>query len=195
MSHRNNYFQSENQFAFVKKVVDAKFYQAYFSNKSITTKQKTTREKSMSLEDAIKALTVAVEANTKAVGGAKAPAFRANEETIAAKEKAKTDTKPEKADTDTKPEKADTDKKTDKAADKKKGKKTAALDYESDVKPLILELCEKTGSKAAAKKILKGFGVEKGDELDEDQYADVVEQVEEALDNLKTKSDDDDDDI
>lgn len=57
---------------------------------------------------------------------------------------------------------------------------TKALDYEKDVRPLILKMGT-AGKRDALVEILSGFGVAKGTELKPEQYAEVKDKLEAAL--------------
>lgn len=60
---------------------------------------------------------------------------------------------------------------------------TAALDYAKDVAPLVLQVAAKSRDKAVA--ILKGFGVAKATELKPEQWPELVEKLNAALEDAE----------
>lgn len=130
--------------------------------------------KIMSIETLLTALIAALEANTAAHGG---------EVTTKTTEKSASGKTTEKA----APGKT-TGKTAEKAAPGKttgkKAKDADDLDYEADVKPILQKVSAELG-RPELLKIFAKFEVTKGDQIEEENYAEVVELAQKMLDDAE----------
>ena len=154
-------------------------------NEQETINPQPTKEVDMSLEDAIHKNTLAIEAITAAL--LKSPAATTGA-VVSEPLAAKGETKKEESAADRKKrmqeEKALFDLQQAEKANAAAKDKAPALDFEKDVKPLIVKISvEKGREKAIA--LMQRFGVSKSPDLLPDQYADVVKQAKAILEEGK----------